>query len=1086
MKKLLILMCVLALSFHSLFAQSGNALVLDGVNQYMKIPNHADFNITTSESFTVSFWINMAVFNTTNMRFVAKRAQTTTLADKSGWELWGGNSATNYCAVNTPNAAGNHNNSVSVWTNDATAALNTWSHFALVIDRASGKMYEYLNGVEKATSGTKDISTWACNNENDVIVGAGISGTYPTQTIIQYFNGKIDNLRIYKRALSATELQEDMTSVVTASTTGLVAAYNFENINGTTVEDITGNHPGTLINFPVQGPVMVAGASVAQDANFTGRGSKNEVILKAAFTTTGTIAASINNIKLTLNGTTQLSDVENIKVYNTASSTAFDPRNPSGVLLGTASVASGEITVSTNGNLVSGVNNLWITCDVANNATEGAKIDATLISMTTANETYTFTAGNPTGSREILLTRTLVFAPGDYGSTNYRIPAILTLADGSLLTLTDKRKNNSADLPQDIDIVSRKSTDGGKTWSAPVTVALGTGYGKGFGDACIMQTKTGKIVALFVGGNQFQASTSSNPIRSYMSTSTDNGLTWSTPKDLTDDIYGDKCTDPVRKTWQGMFFGSGRGLTMRDGRIMAVMTVKPSSGSYKNYTIFSDDEGTTWQYSNLAIDGGDEAKVVELNDGTILMSSRVSGNRLWAKSTDKGVNWGAKNSWSEIWGNACDADIVRYTSTLDGYDKNRLLHTLPNASNRTKVNMWISYDEGTTWPVKRTLCEGTSAYSSITILPDGTIGVYLEEDESVPYRMYFLNFSLNWLTKGSDNYVSPGTPVVSQPVSSLAAGRYAPPQTVNLTTTTSGASIYYTLDGSNPNTNSTLYSQAINLTESCTLKAIAVKDGMANSAILSVSYTIGYVVPGQNRSVGADRYVTSASTTGGASNISYSAASVPASHYIYHSANNVTASRGEVFTLNLTALPGQTDGLQWCQTIILVDWNQDFDFADNGERIVILGSREKDNSATVMNIAQEITVPATALLGKTRIRVVYSDAWRPTAYADLGEDLVDKGRMYDFDLIVDQQSGVDSNNHKNISISNPVKDQLIVQLPAEKMEVSLSDLNGKIIFKTKTSNALFNYPVKGLAPQVYILRLTDEQGNNSSYKLIKQ
>lgn len=60
------------------------------------------------------------------------------------------------------------------------------------------------------------------------------------------------------------------------------------------------------------------------------------------------------------------------------------------------------------------------------------------------------------------------------------------------------------------------------------------------------------------------------------------------------------------------------------------------------------------------------------------MSVRTSGNRLWTKSTDGGVTWERKLRWPEIWGNACDADIIRYTSTKDGFDKNRILHTLPN------------------------------------------------------------------------------------------------------------------------------------------------------------------------------------------------------------------------------------------------------------------------------------------------------------------------------------------------------------------------------------------------------------------------
>jgi len=68
------------------------------------------------------------------------------------------------------------------------------------------------------------------------------------------------------------------------------------------------------------------------------------------------------------------------------------------------------------------------------------------------------------------------------------------------------------------------------------------------------------------------------------------------------------------------------------------------------------------------------------------------------------------------------------------------------------VTVFLSYDEGQTWPIKKTLCAGTSAYSSLTVLPDGTIGAYIEEDESIPYRMVFVNFSLKWLTNGADAY----------------------------------------------------------------------------------------------------------------------------------------------------------------------------------------------------------------------------------------------------------------------------------------------------------------------------------------------
>ncbi len=129
-----------------------------------------------------------------------------------------------------------------------------------------------------------------------------------------------------------------------------------------------------------------------------------------------------------------------------------------------------------------------------------------------------------------------MYRPGDYGSTNYRMPAITTAADGSLVVLTDKRKFGAGDLAANIDVVANRSTDGGKTWSEPVTVALGTNSSNGFGDAAIIKANSGKLITLYVGGPGFFSSTASNPIRSYISTSSDNGVTWSAPRNITSRI----------------------------------------------------------------------------------------------------------------------------------------------------------------------------------------------------------------------------------------------------------------------------------------------------------------------------------------------------------------------------------------------------------------------------------------------------------------------------------------------------------------------------------------------------------------------
>ena len=82
-----------------------------------------------------------------------------------------------------------------------------------------------------------------------------------------------------------------------------------------------------------------------------------------------------------------------------------------------------------------------------------------------------------------------------------------------------------------------------------------------------------------------------------------------------------------------------------------------------------------------------------------------------------------------------------------------MLHTIPFAADRNNVSVLLSTDEGATWPIRKTIFPGSSAYSSITVLPDGTMGIYYENGENSIYQMYFVRFSLDWLTDGKDTYV---------------------------------------------------------------------------------------------------------------------------------------------------------------------------------------------------------------------------------------------------------------------------------------------------------------------------------------------
>ena len=193
--------------------------------------------------------------------------------------------------------------------------------------------------------------------------------------------------------------------------------------------------------------------------------------------------------------------------------------------------------------------------------------------------------------------------------------------------------------------------------------------------------------------------------------------------------------------------------------VLAIRATSATGVPLHNYAIYSDDGGDNWTLStNAATTVGDEAKVVELEDGDILMSIRnpSKGNRIFCKSTDRGQTWGKAYFETELKDPACNGDIIRYSySTDEGSEgKSRLLHSLPESTTtRENVTVYLSEDDGETWPIKKRLVDGYSAYSSLTVLPDGTIGALVEEgkwDSNLPgedgFQLVFYRFTMDWLT----------------------------------------------------------------------------------------------------------------------------------------------------------------------------------------------------------------------------------------------------------------------------------------------------------------------------------------------------
>lgn len=755
MKKLFFVL--LLLSGLMAFGQPSHYLTFNGVDQYMSIPHHPDFNIDSDESFSLTAWVRNVSY-TEYPRYICKRdAASNSGSERSGYEFFGTPAAGQSLGLNTPTTTSGH--ALSVYTG-ITVPAGEWMHIALVVDRAENIIRIFHNG-NTNTAWSASLNGWTVENTHDLFVGAGNSGGQPC-----YFcNGSFGNIRFYNIALDdemiAADIDtDDISNLPQEMHNALLAAYDMDsaNVDDNIMHDISGNgHVANMMNFAF-GDAEILNVSLVQESRKIGRANYNEVLLRAAVSFGGENASiNDNSLSFSLQGTSDVDDVKSVKIYSTGTSPVFDNRDlQNAVLLADVEPSLDVTDCQINAEIVSGVNYLWITVEMADDATEGNVIDAELYSVSTPSKTFEIVNPSPSGDREIILAHTLLFQPGDYNSTNYRIPGVITAKDGSIVAVTDKRKYNQGDLPEDIDIVCRRSTDGGHTWSEPYTIAQGTGYNHGFGDCVLAWTNDDNgLIAGFVGGVGLWNSTPSNPIRSYIARSYDNGQTWTEPEDITDFIFGSNCVVPEHRTWRASFFGSGNGLITSTGRIMFVAAIRETTAqSLSNYAVYSDDNGITWHVSGRASVSGDEAKVTELVDGRILMSIRHNGKRWYNISNDGGETWQSSTStWNDITAPACNGDMIRYTSVNQGFNKNRLLHSVPFGSSRTDVSVYISYDEGETWPVRKCIVPYSSAYSSLCVLPDGTIGLYVEEEYpgNSGYSTVFYNFSLEWLTDGSDS-----------------------------------------------------------------------------------------------------------------------------------------------------------------------------------------------------------------------------------------------------------------------------------------------------------------------------------------------
>jgi sialidase-1 len=324
-------------------------------------------------------------------------------------------------------------------------------------------------------------------------------------------------------------------------------------------------------------------------------------------------------------------------------------------------------------------------------------------------------------ARPASLTQTEIFRAGEGAYHTYRIPALIVTSKGTLLAFCEGRHNSGADAG-DIDVLLRRSFDRGKTWSAIQKVA-DRGEDTIGNPTPVVERKTGTIFLLLTsnpGRATEQQITAGAPgaVRTvWVTHSTDDGASWSPPLDIT--------TQVKRPEWTWYATGPGNGIQLRGGRL-----VVPCDHNGSSHIIYSDDRGATWKIGGSAEEKTNESAVAELKDGSLLLNMRSyhgRNRRAIQRSRDGGLTWSPLAFDDALIEPVCQASLI-------SIGHGRLLFSNPAAITRTHLTVRLSEDGGVTWSASRLLYEGPSAYSSLALLPGGTIGLLYERGDRNPYQ----------------------------------------------------------------------------------------------------------------------------------------------------------------------------------------------------------------------------------------------------------------------------------------------------------------------------------------------------------------
>jgi len=463
-------------------------------------------------------------------------------------------------------------------------------------------------------------------------------------------------------------------------------------------------------------------------------------------------AVRLRAVTVSLEGTDDLKDLEELTLYDTGEQEPFSP----GHVFGHPSRPAMTITFGGEQPLRPGKNCFWLSCRLKSTANLLHRVSAACRAVeTTAGKLVPRDEVPTPGARIGVALR----RHGDDGVHTYRIPALTTTPQGTLLCVYDMRRRMGRDLQEDIDIGLSRSIDGGQSWE-PVRVIMDMGeYGglpqeqNGCSDpGIIVDRQTGEIFCFAVwmngkSGKHQWVDDGSEPgfeigqsAQFMLVRSRDDGRTWSPPENLTRQLK--------QASWWLLAPSPQSGIHLSDGTL--VMPVQGRTGRERLETfatlMISRDHGQTWVVGQPGYHGGNECQAAVLGDGSIMLNIRNDRERFRAVvvTRDLGQTWQphATHRKTLIEPN-CNGSLLRVNYVRG--DQKQHLHLFANPhtqTGRTHHTLQVSFDDGLTWPEShhRLLDEGAGAgYPSLTQIDQEHIGLVYEGSQS---HLVFQKFSL--------------------------------------------------------------------------------------------------------------------------------------------------------------------------------------------------------------------------------------------------------------------------------------------------------------------------------------------------------